>query len=78
MASRRRGRWVVSKANLDGKFDAGDIAIGHATTGNTHTTSAGSTTTVFTNTKFDGGIGSTGFTVGDVVTALKKLGVLAL
>lgn len=67
----------MSKSNKDGKIDAGDVLIGHSTTGNTHTVAAGATTSVFTNTTFDGGIGSTGFTVGDIVAALKKVGVLA-
>lgn len=67
----------MSRVNKDGHLNADDVVIGHAVTGNTHTVAAGATTTVFTNTTFDGGIGSTGFTVGDIVTALKKIGVLA-
>lgn len=46
-------------------------------TGNTHTVAAGSTTSVFTNTTFDGSTGSTAYTVGDIVRALKSLGLLA-
>jgi hypothetical protein len=45
--------------------------------GNTHTTAAGATTAVFTNTAFDGGVGSKGYTVGDIVQALKNLGLIA-
>jgi len=36
---------------------------------------AGSTTTVFTNTATTGGIGSTQYTFGDVVATLKTLGL---
>lgn len=44
--------------------------------GNTHTVAAGSVTSVFVNTTFDGSIGSTAYTVGDIVAALKTLGLL--
>lgn len=44
--------------------------------GNTHTVAAGSTTNVFTNTTFDGGTGTTAYTVGDLVAILKGLGLL--
>lgn len=45
-------------------------------TGNTHTVTAGSTTNVFTNTTFDGSTGSSAYTVGDIVLALKQTGIL--
>ena len=43
---------------------------------NVHTVAAGSTTSVFVNTTFDGSIGSTAYTVGDIVAALKTVGLL--
>jgi type IV secretory pathway protease TraF len=44
---------------------------------NVHTVTAGSTTTVFVNTSFDGSIGTTAYTLGDIVAALKTLGLIA-
>lgn len=44
--------------------------------GNTTTSAAGSTTAVYVNTTFTGGSGSTAYTVGDVVAALKALGLI--
>lgn len=43
---------------------------------NVHTVAIGATTNVFTNTTFDGSIGSTAYTVGDLVAALKTLGLI--
>jgi len=45
--------------------------------GNTATSAAGSTTAVYVNTTFTGGSGSTAYTVGDIVKALKALGLIA-
>jgi hypothetical protein len=67
----------MSLANKDGHATLDDISINYSTTGNTHTVAAGSVTTVFVNTTFDGSTGSKAYTVGDIVAALKKLGVLA-
>ena len=46
--------------------------------GNVHTVTAGSTTTVYVNTSFDGGLGTTAYTLGDIVAAMKNMGLLAL
>ena len=44
--------------------------------GNTTVVTAGSTTAVYVNTTFTGGTGSTAYTVGDIVAALKGLGII--
>lgn len=43
---------------------------------NVHTVAAGSVTAVFVNTSFDGSSGSTAYTIGDIVAALKAVGLL--
>lgn len=45
--------------------------------GDTTIASAGSTTALYHDTTFTGGVGSTAYTVGDVVKALKAIGVIA-
>lgn len=45
--------------------------------GNTHTVSGGSGNAAYTNTTFDGGTGTTSYTIGDIVAALKQLGLIA-
>ncbi len=44
---------------------------------NVHTVAAGSTTAAYVNTTYDGSIGSTAYTIGDLVKALKQLGLIA-
>lgn len=46
--------------------------------GSVHTVTAGSTTAVYVNTSFDGGITGTAYTIGDLVAALKSLGLIAI
>jgi len=44
--------------------------------GSSTTVAAGSTTNVFTNTTFAGSVGSTAYTITDLVSALKTLGII--
>ena len=64
---------------VGGKLGAfGASAVAQPTSAlNVHTVAAGATTAVFTNTTFDGSIGTTAYTVGDLVAALKTLGLIA-
>lgn len=66
-----------STSDLVGFWGATPIAQPGSPSGNTHTPTAGSTTAVFVNTTFDGSTGSTAYTIGDIVKALKVIGVLA-
>lgn len=66
---------VQAPATKAGFFGATPVAQPTAAT-NSHTVGAGATTTVFTNTTFDGSIGSTAYSVGDIVAALKGLGLI--
>jgi len=52
-------------------------AVQHATTGNVTGFAAGSGTASKSDSAWDGAAGATGYTVGDIVTALKALGILA-
>ena len=66
----------VGQDNSLGFFNVASVAQQN-TTGNVHTVAAGATTSVFTNTTFDGSTGATAYTVGDLVKALKAYGLLA-
>ncbi len=66
-----------SAADKIGFFGAAPVAQPASPAGNTHTPAAGSTTAIYVNTTFDGGVGSTAYTLGDVVAALKSLGLIA-
>lgn len=50
--------------------------VQQASAGQTHTPAAGATTSVFVNTTFDGGVTGKNYTVGDIVLALKNLGLI--
>jgi len=65
-----------SSTDLIGFYGATPVAQNTTAAGNTHTPSAGATTSVYVNTTFDGGITGTNYTVGDIVTALKNLGLI--
>lgn len=67
----------MSKANLDGHWTSDDIAINYNTTGNVTGFIAGTGTAVVSGSKWAGAQGGTAYTVGDIVSALKKMGVLA-
>lgn len=60
-----------------GFFGATPVVQPASPAANVHTVAAGSVTSVFVNTTFDGSIGSTAYTVGDLVIALKNLGLIA-
>ena len=64
---------VGSKAGLFGAVPATQPG----NSGNSSPASAGSGGAVLTDTTFTGGIGSTGYTVGQVVAALKTIGAIA-
>jgi hypothetical protein len=51
--------------------------VQHSTTGETTGVSGGSGTNIHANATFTGNVGSTAYTISDVVKALKNLGLLA-
>ena len=70
------GRMIgASPSALIGFYGAGPV-IQQGAVANVHTVAAGSVTSVFVNTSFDGSIGSTAYTIGDIVLALKNMGIL--
>jgi hypothetical protein len=66
-----------SASDKVGFYGTTPVAQPGSPSGNTHTPTAGSTTAVYVNTTFDGSIGSSAYTIGDIVVALKNLGLLA-
>lgn len=67
----------TAAAQKFGFFGAAPVVQPASPTGNTATGAAGSGTGVFLNTTLTGGVGSTAYTSGDVVKALKAVGLLA-
>lgn len=66
----------ASPTDLIGFYGVNPGVVQATPAANTHTVAAGSTTAVFTDTTFDGGTGSTAYTVGDLVAILKANGLL--
>lgn len=67
----------MSAANKDGHLIASDIQLAAVSTTDVTGFVAGSGTAVVSGSKWAGKTGASAYTVGDVVTALKSLGVLA-
>jgi hypothetical protein len=65
-----------SATDLLGFYGATPVAQNTQAAGNTHTPAAGATTSVYVNTTFDGGITGTNYTIGDIVTILKTVGLI--
>ena len=65
-----------SATDLIGFYGLAQGVAQPSSAGNVHTPTTGSTTAVYVNTTFDGSIGSTAYTVGDIVAALKTLGLI--
>lgn len=69
------GTAIAPNAGPVGFYGATPVTQQTAAT-NVHTVAAGSTTAAYVNTTWDGSIGSTAYTVGDLVAALKSLGLI--
>ena len=67
----------TAASNPVGFFGATPVVQPASPSGNVHTVTAGSTTAVYVNTSFDGGTGTTAYTIGDLVLILKTLGLIA-
>lgn len=68
--------YVINSSGQHGWFGASPVAQ-HSSTGQTAGFTAGSGTGVNDDSTFTGGVGSTAYTVGDLVKALKNYGLMA-
>ncbi len=68
----------LSPADLISHYGVAPVAqFGQPVAPNATTAAAGAATGVFTNTTFTGGVGTTAYSIGDVVAMLKAQGLLA-
>ena len=67
----------MSKANRDGSHADADVFINYAKTGDVTAFAAGAGTASKSDSTWKGPAGNTAYTVGDIVGALKQMGVLA-
>lgn len=67
----------MSLNNKDGHVTLEDIRLNYSVSGNVTGFVAGTGTAVVSGSKWAGASGASAYTVGDIVTALKNLGMLA-
>lgn len=67
----------MSKANKDGSHSDTDVFINYNKTGDVTSFAAGVGTASKSDSTWRGTTGTTAYTVGDIVSALKQMGVLA-
>lgn len=67
----------MSKVNKDNTHSDSDIFINYSKTGDITSFAAGVGTASKSDSTWKGPTGATGYTVGDIVGALKQMGVLA-
>lgn len=67
-----------SPSNPQGFFGAVPVVQPSNPSGNIHTVVAGAGAAVKVDSSFDGSLGSSAYTIGDLVIALKNLGLIAM
>jgi hypothetical protein len=75
VASSATGIGIAAAADKLGFYGATPVVL-HTTTGNVAGFAAGAGTASKSDSVWTGGVGSTAYTVGDVVRALKNLGLM--